>query len=260
MIKRLLNVLKGMLRVFVSDVERDNPEALLENERENLRRQLAQFNQGLVSHAAMCERLIRQVEKLDEDRCDLESRTRANLQAGNRDTAAELALRLQTVARELAENRGQAEEAEITYRDLVAARDAAVEAAQAKIRELRRGIDEMRIQQAMAELNEMAAGLVTSVGGAGETLSRLEQLIEEQRSRAAATNRVAREELSLGDVRARELEQRALADQALADFAAQEGIALAPESERSSPASSEREAGAEPAANKTMGPVVRETE
>lgn len=251
MIQRLLNVLKGVLRVFVSDVERDNPEALLENEKENLRVQLARFNHGLVSHAAMCERLIRQVEKLRDDQRDLETRTRANLRAGNRDTAAELALRLQSVVRELADNSAQAEEAEATYRDLVAARDAAVEAAQAKIEELRRGIDEMRIQQAMAELNEMAAGLVTSVGGSGETLSRLEQMIEEQRSRAAATNRVAREELDIGDVHAREREQQALAEQALADFAAREGIAL----------DAAVSAGAEEAgATKTMGPAARESE
>jgi phage shock protein A len=252
MIQRLLDVLKGMMRVFVSDVERDNPEALLENEKEKLRTQLARFNHGLVSHAAMCERLIRQVQKLGEDQTDLEARTRANLQAGNRETAAELALRLQTVARELAENGAQAEEAEATYRDLVAARDAAVEAAQSKIEDLRRGIDEMRIQQAMAELNEMAAGLVTSVGGSGETLNRLEQMIEDQRSRAAATNRVAREELNIGDVRERELEQQALAEQALADFAAREGIAL----EAGEMAEPDSDSGA----SKSMGPPARETE
>ena len=254
MIERLMNVFKGMLRLFVSNVERDNPEALLENEKEALREQLARFNQGLVSHAAMCERLIRQVEKLGEDQNDLELRTRANLQAGNRSTAAELALRLQAVCRELAENSGQAEEAEATYRDLVAARDAAIEAAQAKIEKLRRGIDEMRIQQAMAELNEMAAGLVTSVGGTGETLNRLEQMIEEQRSNAAATNRVAREELNIGDVRAREVEQKALADQALADFAAREGIAL------DAAADAESEVSSAGSSVKAMGPAERETE
>lgn len=249
MIERLVNVLRGMLRLFVSGVEADNPEALLENEKENLRLQLGRFNQGLVSHAAMCERLIRQVEKLQADAANLESRTRANLTAGNRDAAAELALSLQRVRGELAENSAQAEEAETTYKDLVAARDAAVEAAQAKIEALRRGIDEMRVQQAMAELNEMAAGLVTSVGGSGETLHRLEQLIEGQRSQAAATSRVAREEMQVGDLRTREAEQHALAEQALADFAAREGIEFEPES-----------TGASDGPTKTMGPVAQETE
>ena len=45
-------------------VRRELSEALLENESENLRKQLASYNQGLISHAALCERLMAQVRKL----------------------------------------------------------------------------------------------------------------------------------------------------------------------------------------------------
>lgn len=226
MIERVFALMQGFMRVFVSRVERDNPEVLLENERENLRTQMGRFNEGLVSHAALCERLIQQVRKLEEEERDLHSRITAHLRAGNQQPAAELALRHQTVARELDENRLQAEEAEATYRDLVRARDAAVDAARNKIEKLRRGIDEMRIQQAMADLNQMAAGLVTSTGDTGETLARLEQMVDEQRSRAAGVIRVAKDELSMNQVEIREVEQKALAEQALANFAAREGLTL----------------------------------
>jgi len=101
MIERLINVWKGCMRLFVSRIEQENPEALLANEKENLRQQIARFNDGLVSHAALCERLIDQVGKLESEEEDLRVRTAAQLSAANRRAAAELALRLQTVSREL---------------------------------------------------------------------------------------------------------------------------------------------------------------
>ena len=46
MIKRIFNVFRGFVGLFVSGMERRNPEALLEIEKENLRKQIAQYNQG----------------------------------------------------------------------------------------------------------------------------------------------------------------------------------------------------------------------
>ena len=47
MFGRIANLFKGFLSLFVSGIERRNPEALLELEQENLRKQIGQFNQGL---------------------------------------------------------------------------------------------------------------------------------------------------------------------------------------------------------------------
>src|SRR5262245_58730685 len=47
MFKRIVNLFKGFVGLFVSGVERRNPEALLELEKENLREQIARYNQGL---------------------------------------------------------------------------------------------------------------------------------------------------------------------------------------------------------------------
>ena len=56
MFSRIANLFKGFLSLFVSGVERRNPEALLELEQENLRKQIGNFNQGLASHAGLAER------------------------------------------------------------------------------------------------------------------------------------------------------------------------------------------------------------
>ncbi len=55
MIRRILNLFNGFIGLFVGGLEKRNPEALLEVEKENLRKQIAQYNQGLASHAGLCE-------------------------------------------------------------------------------------------------------------------------------------------------------------------------------------------------------------
>ena len=65
LLARIGNLFKGFASLFVSGVERRNPEALLEVEKENLRKQIGQFNQGLASHAGLCEKLMAQVRKLE---------------------------------------------------------------------------------------------------------------------------------------------------------------------------------------------------
>lgn len=223
---RIGNLIRGFFGLFVSGVERRNPEALLELEKENLRRQIANYNQGLAAHAGLCERLMSQVTKLESDERELRARAAANLRAGNRDLAGQFALRLQTVQRELAENRAQLEQAETTYEELTKARDVAIKAAQTKLQSLRSSIDELKIRRATAELMEMASGMISTIGGSGDTLDRLQRMIEEERNKAAGRARVARDTLSSADIQLQEDEHRALAEQALADFEAKEGMTI----------------------------------
>ena len=234
--KRFTNLIRGFFGLFISGLERQNPEALLEVETENLRKQIAQYNQGLASHAGLCESLMSQIKKLEVEERDLRAKTSANLRAGNRGAAGQYALRLQTVDRELEENRKQLEQAETTYKDLLKARDVAVSSAKAKIEALRSSISDMKMKRAMAELTEMASGMISTIGGSGDTLDRLQTMVEEERTKAAGRARVARDSMDMSGVNLKEAEQSALADQALADFAAKEGIALEPASGTAQPA------------------------
>lgn len=250
MFKRLANVFRGFFGLFISGIERRNPEALLEVEKENLRKQIANYNQGLAAHAGLCERLMTQVRKLEGEERELRAKAGANLRAGNREAAGNYALRLQTVQRELTENRTQLEQAETTYKELIKARDVSYKAAQAKIESLKSSLDDLKIKKATAELTEMASGMVTSIGGSGDTLDRLHKMVEEEREQAAGRARIARDSLNTTDFNMQEAEQRALADQALADFAAKEGMMLDPTASTSST----------PAADtvKAMGPATTE--
>jgi len=241
MFGRIANLFKGFLSLFVSGIERRNPEALLELEQENLRKQVGQFNQGLASHAGLCERLMSQVRKLEAEQRDLRAKTTAHVRAGNNSAAGQYALRLQQVEGQLSENRTQLEQAEKTYKDLVKARDVAVQTARAKIESLKGAINDMRMKQAMAELHEMSAGMITTIGGSGDTLNRLEGMVNEERDKASGRARVARDSMDMSQVEVKEAEMNALADQALADFAAREGITL---KGVAAPAPAERSMGA----------------
>ena len=247
MLERIANLFRGFLGLFVSGLEKRNPEALLEVEKEHLREQIAKYNQGLASHAALCERLMTQVKKLESDERDLRARTTANLKAGNQDAAGQYALRLQTVTRELGENRTQLQQAEDTYKNLVKARDVSVNQARSKIEGLKQGIDDLKVKRALAELTEMASGMVSEIGSSGDTLDRLHTMVQEERDQAAGRVRVARDSMNTADVDLKDSEQKALAAQALADFAAREGIAL------NAPPEPAPAGGAE-APTKVMGP------
>ena len=61
MFKRIANLFRGFIGLFVSGMEKRAPEALLEVEKENLRKQIAKYNQGLAAHAGLCENLMSQI-------------------------------------------------------------------------------------------------------------------------------------------------------------------------------------------------------
>ena len=250
MFRRIGNLIRGFFGLFVGGLEKRNPEALLEVEKENLRKQIAQYNQGLSSHAGLCERLISQVKRLESDERDLRARTGAQLRANNRDAAGQYALRLQTVQRELVENRKQLEDAEKTYQELIRARDVSIKQAQKKIEDLKFALSDLKIKKATAELNEMASGMISSIGGSGDTLDRLHSMVEEEREKAAGKARVAKDSLDMSGVQLKESEQKAFEEQALADFAAAEGMALEPKPTADAPETT--------GTTKSMGPTAEQ--
>lgn len=248
MFRRIGNLIRGFLSLFISGLERANPRALIEAEKENLRKQIARFNDNLATHAGFCERLIRQIKNLETQERDLTAKAAANLKVGNRNAAGQYALQLKTVKDQLEENRRQLEAAESTYKKLVQARDVSVREAQAKIEQLKRMLSETEMLEAQAELQEMASGMISSIGGAGDTLNRVEEYLSERRDKAAGKARVAASTIDTSQVQLMEAEQQALADQALTEFAAAYGL------EMPTAAAPEAEAAPAPAPLRDMGP------
>jgi len=226
MFKRLMNLIRGFFSLFIRGLESSNPEALIEAERENLKHQIGRYNENLANQAAFIERLMRQVKTLVAKEKELTAKITANLKAGNNRVAGQLALQLQTVKQQLDENQSQLEIADKTYKDLEKSRDVAVREAQMKIEKLQNLLSEAQMHEAQAELQEMAKGMITSIGSSGDTINRVTELLEERRDKAAGRSRVAAGSYDSSQVTMKEAEMEALGDAALAEFAAMNGIAM----------------------------------
>lgn len=240
--RRISTLFKGFFSLFISGIERENPRVLIEAEKENLRKQIARFNDNLATHAGFVERLMRQIKSLEAKEKELTARIAANIKVGNRAIAGQMALELQTVKQQLEENRQQLVESEATFKKLVKTRDVAVQEAQAKIEKLKRLMSETEMMEAQAELQEMAKGMITQIGGSGDTLNRVEEYLNERRDKAAGRARVASTSIDIKEVELKEEEQKALAEQALVEFEAAYGF---------QPPAAE---GPAPAPQKEMGP------
>lgn len=216
---------RGLIGLLVSGFEKKNPEALLENEKNNLREQIAKFNGALSAHAAEIERLGALTKKLGIEETDLRAKIKGLLQNGKRDLASTLAVKLQDVDKRHDEILAQLQESETQYRELTKARDVSVRAATKKIEELSAGITDLKIKSAAAELAEMATGMISNIGSSGDTLNRIGALVEEERNKAAGRARVAADSVDMSNIYAAEATDSALAEIALASIEAEMGLA-----------------------------------
>lgn len=246
MFKRLSNLIRGFFSLFISGLERENPRALIEAEKENLRAQIGKFNDSLASQAGFIERLMRQVKNLEQKERELTARISANIKAGNRSIAGQMALELQTVKEQLEENRQQLEAADASFKKMEKARDVSVQEAQEKIEKLKRLISEAEMMEAQAELQEMAKGMITGVGNSGDTLNRLEEYLNERRDKAAGRARVAASGIDTKGLEMKESERAAMAEQALAEFETTYGF--------TTPAAEKPAAEPQPLPQKDLGP------
>lgn len=248
MFRRIGNLIRGFLGLFISGLEKSNPRALIEAEKENLRHQIARFNDNLATHAGFVERLMRQIREQEKQEEQLAAKTAAHLKLNHREVAGRYALQLKEVRVQLEENRNQLEAAEATYEKLLKARDVSVREAQQKIESLKRMISEAEMLEAQAELQEMAQGMISSIGGSGDTLNRVEGYLQERRDKAAGRARVASDSIDTAEVELMEAEQEALGEQALVEFAAAYGLdmpapAEAQDGEEAETAPSQRDMG-----------------
>jgi len=224
MFKRIATLLRGFLGLFITGLEKSNPRALIEAEKENLRVQISKYNDNLATHAGFIEKLMRQIKDMEQKEKEMTAKITANIKVGNRAVAGQLALELQNMKSTLEENRQQLVTSEETYKKLIKSRDVVVQEAQAKIEKLKRLLSETEMLEAQAELQEMAAGMIGSIGGSGDTLNRVQEYLEERRDKAAGRARVLSSTIDTKNVELKEAEQAALADQALAEFESAYGM------------------------------------
>ncbi|MFO0993983.1 MAG: hypothetical protein U1E67_18850 [Hyphomicrobiales bacterium] len=219
---RAWKVALGLSSRLISLFERKNPEALLEFERENFRKIVGRFNEGLVAHATLVERLKGQTSSDEAKVAELGGKMRALVRAGETASAARYALQLKQLTTTLAADTGKLEAAEAKYQQLVLARDKAVADTRGKLDQLRWQIGDLKVNRAMADLESMAAAMVGGISEPGDGINRLTEMVAEENERAKARSRVAATDGGTVDFARSQVEEEALAAQALEEFLANE--------------------------------------
>jgi hypothetical protein len=218
--QRITRLWRAFIGSSLTELEAQNAEAMLDLERESLREQVAKYNEGLAGHAGLIERLKAEQTRLRKEHGELEPKLRARLAASDRATAGKHALRLEAIAQRLAVLDAERVQTEATYKELVRAREVALVSARERIEALKRSIDECKVQEALADLTELAAGMHGSIGLSDGTAERIRERMDERKHRAAGRSRVARDSIDVAAVHAQEAEQSAMAEDALMRFEA----------------------------------------
>ena len=200
-----------------------DPVAQMQYEYDRAVEQLKEGRQGLEQYRALVDRVGRQAKTSRDRATELEAKTKAFLQAGNRDAAAECALQLQKVQKDLAEHEAQLKMHEDAYNNnLLKVKHSTHKLAEVK-EKIQKYDADLKMSRAEAELANLAKDFnfdVTTDFGAAE------QIIQDQIGLNRAKARVSADLSGQGleQVKAEQAMEKASAEIALQQFEAQMGL------------------------------------
>jgi len=224
LLARVGRLFKGFIGLFVSGLEEQNPEALLEVARQDFRNKMVQYNQALARLAGVAERLKVQIGSKTSKAQDLERRIMANYKAGNSELAGSLARELQELKGDLEYDSQELKDTESAYDTNMRSAKITQKEFEEKVRKIERQLSQVKVKEAQAEAAAALSGVSFKVGDAGDTLKGVEEVLNKKYEHAAGKARVAHDMTDNQKVKEKEIESKALEQQALADFLAQQGV------------------------------------
>ncbi|MEN6309644.1 MAG: hypothetical protein ABFD91_17995 [Anaerohalosphaeraceae bacterium] len=231
---RLKRLVSGFVSLFVSGIERRNPEALIEAARQEFRDRMAQYNLALAQMAGIAERLKAQITAKTNRAKELERRVLANHQAGNLELAGSLARELQELKSDLLTDTQELKETEDAYQANLRQAKLAQKEFEEKIRKLDKQLSQVKIKEAQAEAASALGNVAFKVGDMGDTMKTVEEVLAKRYEVSAGKARVAKDIVDMDQLREKETERKALEQNALAEFLANQGI-QAPAATQSAP-------------------------
>src|SRR5262249_61572036 len=94
-----------------------------------------------------------------------------------------------------------------------------------KVRKMERQLSQVKIKEAQAEAAGALGNVAFKVGDLGDTMKRVEEVLEKRYEASAGKARVAKDMVDVQALHEKEGERKALESQALADFLSSQGIA-----------------------------------
>jgi phage shock protein A len=224
MFARIGRLVRGFFGLFISGIEEANPEALMEAARQEFRNRMAQYNLALAKMAGVAERLKGQVNGKATRAQELERRILANHRAGNMDLAGTLARELQELKADLSVDSAELKETEEAYDANLRQAKLAQREFEDKVRRLEKQLSQVKIKEAQAEAASALSSVAFKVGDLGDTMKRVDEVLQKRYEVSAGKARVARDLVDMETVQEKENERKALEQVALAEFLAAQGI------------------------------------
>ena len=228
MFARIGRLFRGFLGLFISGIEEANPEALMEAARQEFRSRMTQYNLALAKMAGVAERLKSQVNLKATRAQELERRILANHRAGNLELAGTLARELQELKADLQVDTQELKETEEAYDANLRQAKVAQREFEDKVRRLEKQLSQVKIKEAQAEAASALSSVAFKVGDLGDTMKRVDEVLQKRYEVSAGKARVARDLVDIDTVQEKENERKALEQVALAEFLASQGIASTP--------------------------------
>ena len=224
---RIGRLFKGFVGLFVSGVEEANPEALMESARQEFRDRMAQYNSALARLAGVAEKLKNQIKGKTQKADDLQKRILANHRAGNLELAGSLARELQDLKNDLETDTHELKDTEEAYQVNLRQAQVVQKEFEDKVRRMERQLSQVKIKEAQAEAAGALGNVAFKVGDLGDTMKRVEEVLDKRYEMSAGKARVAKDMVDMDKLHEKEGERKALESQALAEFLASQGIAPA---------------------------------
>ena len=217
------NALRAQLNKIANIFWEADPIAQMQYEHDLAVEQLKEGRKGLETYRALVERVSRQVAGGQNHVRKLEAETKAYLKAGQREAAAKFALELQKARSDLARNQEQLAMHEQAYENNLKK----IQNASKKLGEVREKIQkydaELKMSAAEAEVAALAQSFEMDVT---TDFGHLEQVIQGQIDKNRAKARVASDlsQEGIASIEAEEAMEKALAEEALAQFEVELGL------------------------------------
>lgn len=221
---RIGRLFRGFLSIFISGLEEDNPELLLEDAKQEFREKMARYNQALARLAGIGERLKLQIKDKTAKVKVLEQRVMVNHKAGNAELAGALARELQELKMDLQHDAEEYKDTESAYEANIKNAKLVQKEFEAKVVRLERQISQVKVKEAQAESAAALSGVVFKTGDISDTMKNIEEALGRKYEKTAGAMRVATDMADTEGVNLKEAERKALEQQALADFLSQQGV------------------------------------
>ncbi len=200
-----------------------DPIAQMQYEYDRAVAELKEGRKGLEAYRGMVERVNRQVSTGERHVASLQSKVKAYLKAGDRETAATLAVELQRAKRELQENLDQRVMHEKTYENNLKK----IQHANKKLAEVRQKIRQYDAELKMSEAEAEVAALAESFEMNVTTdFGQIEQVLQDRIDKNRGKARVASDlsDKGIAEIEAEERAEVALAEEALLQFEEELGL------------------------------------